>query len=177
MKHLRVSTLLVSLVIALTVATLWAQEAQQFQRGINVIRGNVTTSAGYVFSGGSVVRDFRTNTAINGAAATYTAAQVLGGLITRTPTPGGGNVIDVMPTAANLIAAIPGVNIGHAFELIVDLDTSPGGTVTINGASTGVTYSGSCTVALTTPTTTSLGSMRMEILVTSLTAYRVICVP
>ncbi len=48
--------------VGLAVVTLWAQEPQQFNRGINVIRGNLTTSAGYVYSGASPVRSFRTNT-------------------------------------------------------------------------------------------------------------------
>lgn len=166
---LRARWLALGAVIAVTVATLYAQEAQMSNRGITAVRGNITTAAGYVYSGGGMVRDFRTvTTESTQAAVTYTAAQVLTGLISRAP---GQNVTDVLPTAANLAAAIPGVAAGHSFWLMVDLGTAPGGTVTLNGASTGVTYAGGCATAVST-----LDAMPVLITFTSTTAYRATCV-
>lgn len=138
-------------------------------RGITAVRGNITAAAGYVYSGGGPVRDFRSVTAEStSGAATYTAAQVLSGLITRTPN---GNVTDVLPTAANLALAIPGVAAGQSFWLMVDMGASPGGTVTLNGASTGVTYAGGCATAIST-----LDAMPVLITFTSAAAYRATCV-
>jgi hypothetical protein len=156
---------------ALTIATLYAQEPQMFNRGVSVLQGNITASRGYVYSGGSPSRDYRTvSTESTAGAATYTAAQVLTGLIARTPG-AGGNVTDVLPTAANLAAAIPGVAAGHSFWLVVDMGASPGGTVTLNGASTGVTYAGGCATAQGT-----LDAMPVLITFTSATAYRATCI-
>ena len=47
---------------------------------------------------------------------TYTAAQVLGGLISRTI---GAARTDTMPTAAALVEAVQGVQAGHSFEFFV----------------------------------------------------------
>ena len=155
-----------------SIAVLYAQEAQQINRPLAVTQGNVTISRGGVVSGGAVNRDYRTNTTVTtGGAATYTAAEVLTGLITRTVGVGG-NVTDVFPTAANLVAAMPGVAAGSSFWLVLDLGASPNGTVTPNGASTGVTYAEGCAKALSTGDTISV-----LINITSSTAYRVVCVP
>lgn len=57
---------------------------------------------------------FTTVTTINTAgAASYTAAQVLGGLINRDPN--GGARTDVLPAADALVAAIPGAVVGTSF--------------------------------------------------------------
>lgn len=158
---------LVGLVLAATVVTLWAQEPQQFNRGINVTQGNVTTSRGYIYSGGNVLRDFRTNTTITGISQTYTAATVLSGYITRGNS--NSNSTDVMPTAALLAAAIPNVQAGHSFFVMLD-PSSPGATITLNGASTGVTYGDGCATAISTG-----DAMLLLINFTSTTAYRVVC--
>src|SRR5262245_45378969 len=47
-------------------------------------------------------------------AVTYTAAQVLGGMIARDPS--GADRTDVLPTAAQLAALIPGVAVGTSFD-------------------------------------------------------------
>ncbi len=158
------------LVLAITMVTLWAQEPQMSNRGINITQGNLITSRGYVYSGGSPVRDFRTATADNtAAAATYTAAEVLSGLILRSPA-GGANVTDVMPTAANLIAAMPGAVTGMSFTTFVDAGATPNAAITLNGASTGVTYGSGCG--------TAFGTSDVQLLlitVTSTTTYRVTC--
>lgn len=153
--------------LAVTIVTLWAQEPQQFNRGISVTQGNIVDSRGYILSGQNVLRDFRTNTTINGSSTTYTAAQVLSGYITRGAVVA--NATDVMPTAALLAAAIPNVAAGHSFWVMLDT-VSPGATVTLNGASTGVTYSDGCATAVSTSDATLL-----LINFTSTTAYRVVC--
>lgn len=159
-----------SVLLSLAVVTLWAQEPQNFTRGINVLQGNFIVSQGFIYSGARVLRDFRTATAEStGAAATYATASVLSGFILRTPGVGG-NVTDVMPTAANLIAAMPGAVAGMSFFTIVDMGASPGGTVTLNGASTGVTYGSGCGTAIST------GDVSLLLInITSATAYRVAC--
>ncbi len=169
-----------ALVVAITSLTLYAQEARIEPRGINVIAGNVLVSRGYVYSGGSLARDFRTNTAVtrnnvaggaSTAGATYTAAELLSGLITRTVTDGAASGTDALPTAANLIAAIPGVNVvGMSFTTIVDMTATPSFAATINGTSSGVTYSGGCATAISTSDV-----MLILINITSATAYRAVC--
>lgn len=166
---LKARWLLLGFFLSATMVSLWAQEPQQFNRGISVIQGNVTTSRGYVLSA-SPLRDIRTNTTeATAGAATYTAAELIAGLIQRTPGVGG-NVTDVLPTAANLALAIPGVQVGHSFTVWVDMGATPGGSVTINGASTGVTYSGGCGTAIGTGDVTLI-----LINFTSATAYRAVC--
>ena len=156
--------------IGLFVVTLWAQEPQNFGRGINVLQGNVIVSTGYIYSGARLLRDFRTATAESTtAAATYTTAAVLSGYILRT-TGVGGNVTDVLPTAANLITAMPGAVAGMSFFTIVDMGATPGGSVTLNGASTGVTYGSGCGTAIGTGDV-----MLLLVNITSATAYRVAC--
>lgn len=149
-------------------AMLFAQEPQIFSRGINVIQGNVTVSRGSVFSGAGVIRDYRTASTVTGGAATYTAAQVLTGIIARGSV--GADVTDAMPTAANLAAAIPGVIPGLSFTTLVDMGATPSGTTTLNGASTGVTYANGCATAIGTG-----DEMLLLINFTSASAYTVYC--
>ncbi len=156
------------LVLAATIATLYAQEAAQFNRGIVVTQGNLLVSRGYVLSGSTITRDFRTATAESTiGAATYTAAELLSGYILRTPSLA---ATDVMPTAANLAAAIPGVAAGQSFFTVLDMGATPNGAVTLNGASTGVTYGSGCSTAIGTSDV-----MLLLINFTSATAYRVAC--
>lgn len=164
---LRLRWIALGTILAATIATLWAQEAQISQRGFTAVRGNIIASTGTVYSGGGVVRDYRTNTSITtDAATTYTAAQVLTGLITRSVA--GAAVTDVLPTAANLIAAIPGAVTGMAFWVVVQ---SPSGNIILNGASTGVTYAGQCGLTLG-----SEDSQLVLITITSSGAYRANCI-
>ncbi len=167
------------LLLAITTVTLWAQEAAQFNRGVNVVQGNLVVSRGYSYSGGSPMRDFRTNTAVtrnnvsggtSTAGTTYTAAEMLSGLIQRTVTDGAASGTDILPTAANLIAAIPGASTGMTFTTIIDMTATPSFAATINGASTGVTYSGGCGTAISTSDV-----MLILINITSTTTYRAVC--
>ena len=72
----------------------------------------------------------------------YTAAQVLGGVITRTGQTAGRT--DAIDTAANIVAAIPGAYVGQCFFFVVN-NNDASDTVTVNGASTGITYEGTAT--------------------------------
>ena len=162
---LRARWIALGLVIG-TVVSLWAQEAQMINRPLNVTQGNVSISRGGVVSGGAVNRDYRVNTIIAGdAATTYTAAQVLTGDIKRTGQQT--SRIDVLPTAANLVAAMPGVQAGSSFWLIVQ---AYNGNLVLNGASTGVTYAGQCGETLATN-----DSFLVLITITSSGAYRANC--
>ena len=161
----------IGVLLAGAVAALYAQEAQQINRPLAVTQGNVSISRGVVVSGGGITRDYRTSSAVStNGAATYTAAQVLSGLITRTNTGGFTAVTDVLPTAASLATAIPGVLAGGSIWLAVEMSTNGG--VTLNGASTGVTYSSGCGVALDTN-----DGYAVLITFTSATAYRAVCLP
>jgi hypothetical protein len=75
--------------------------------------------------------------------ATYTAAQVLGGLILRDPA--GGNRSDVTPTAANIIAEMAKYGISD-FEFTIRNDADAAETITVT-AGTDVTLSGTMTIA------------------------------
>lgn len=71
-------------------------------------------------------------------AITYTAAQLLGGLIIRDPN--GGGRTDILPTAALLVAAVPGVQVGSAFRFTIRNNADAAETITLN-AGTGGTLS------------------------------------
>jgi hypothetical protein len=77
-------------------------------------------------------------------ALTYTAAMLLGGIILRDPA--GGNRSDVTPTAALLVAAIPGCAIGTAFEFTIRNAADAAETITVT-AGEGTTLSGTMTIA------------------------------
>lgn len=100
-------------------------------------------------------------------AVTYTAAQVLGGLILRDPN--GASRTDIMPTAAQIIAEMGANNVGASFEFAIRNTADAAETITIGGTPTGVTYSGTMTIAqnntktfkvvVTSPTTVTVYSM------------------
>lgn len=75
---------------------------------------------------------------------TYTAAQLLGGLILRDPAGAGRN--DVSPTAALIVAAISGATVGQSFDFIIRNDADAAETITLT-AGAGVTLSGTMTIA------------------------------
>lgn len=77
-------------------------------------------------------------------ALTYTAAMLLGGLILRNTN--GANRSDVTPTAALLVAALPGVQVGAAFEFTIRNTAGAAETITVT-AGTGATLSGTMTIA------------------------------
>lgn len=77
-------------------------------------------------------------------ALTYTAAQILGGLILRA-TSGAGRA-DLFPTAAAIVAAMPGCQVGTAFEVTIRNDAGAAETITMT-TNTGLTLSGTMTIA------------------------------
>lgn len=74
--------------------------------------------------------------------ATLTAAQLLGGLINSAPA---GAVTLTLPTAANMVAGIPGCKVGDRF--ICSLENTSGGANTITLAAGGATLRGGTSVA------------------------------
>jgi hypothetical protein len=86
-----------------------------------------------------------TVTTINTAnVVTYTADQLLGGLILRDPAGGGRS--DVVPTAALLIAAIKQAGAGSSFEFTIRNTADADETITVT-TDTGVTLEGTMTIA------------------------------
>jgi hypothetical protein len=97
------------------------------------------------------------------AALTYTAAQLKGGLILRDPAGAGRS--DVTPTAALLLASIPGAKAGDSFEFTIRNTADAAETITVT-AGTGATLSGTMTIAQN-------NSKRFRVVIDSLTAYTV----
>lgn len=81
------------------------------------------------------------NTLSNASGQTLTAAQMLQGILARS---GAAGVSDTTPTAAALVAAVPGVSVGDVVTLLIRNANS--GTLTIL-AGNGVTLEGTTTIA------------------------------
>lgn len=96
-----------------------------------------TTVSGNLFNS-ATVSDIN-----NAAGVTLTAAQLLGGYITRS---GAVAVSDTTPTAAQIVAAIPGCEVGTSRE--IKIVSANSGLLTI-AAGSGVTLAGTTTVAAT----------------------------
>jgi hypothetical protein len=77
-------------------------------------------------------------------AKTYTAAELLGGLILRDPN--GGARSDVTPTAALLVAGFTGAVIGSSFEFTIRNTADASEVITLTSGA-GVTLSGTMTIA------------------------------
>lgn len=75
---------------------------------------------------------------------TYTAAELVGGLILRDPN--GAARSDVTPTAAQIVGAITGATATSSFEFIIRNDADAAETITLT-AGAGVTISGTATIA------------------------------
>lgn len=75
---------------------------------------------------------------------TYTAAELLGGLILRDPA--GASRSDVTPTAALIVAGIAGAVVGSSFEFTIRNTADAAETITVT-AGAGVTLSGTMTIA------------------------------
>lgn len=75
---------------------------------------------------------------------TYTAAELLGGMILRDPA--GANRADVSPTAALLVAGFSGAVVGSSFEFTIRNTADAEETITLT-AGDGVTLSGTMTIA------------------------------
>jgi hypothetical protein len=93
----------------------------------------------------SLVYPLRTVTSITTAGnVTYTVAQVLGGKIARDCN--GAARTDTLPTAAALVAAVPGAQVGTSFEFDIRNTSGAANTLTV-AAGSGGTTSGTMTVA------------------------------
>lgn len=77
-------------------------------------------------------------------ARTYTAAELIGGLILRDPA--GGSRNDVTPTAALIVAGIQGAVVGSSFEFTIRNTADAAETITVT-AGADVTLSGTMTIA------------------------------
>jgi hypothetical protein len=93
-------------------------------------------------------------------AVTFTAAQLLGGLILRDPA--GGARADLVPTVANLLLQFNKAKIGDAFEFTIRNTADAGETITVT-TNTGWTLSGTMTIAQN-------NSKRFLVVITSATA-------
>jgi hypothetical protein len=78
------------------------------------------------------------------AAITMTAAQIIGGFIARDPN--GAGRADLVPTAANLVTALPGCVAGTSFEFTIKNTADAAETITVT-TNTGATLSGTMTIA------------------------------
>lgn len=96
-----------------------------------------------VFTLGGPIPKTTVSTITTAGAATYTAAQMLGGLILRDPNGAGRS--DVTPTAALLVAAIPGAIVGSSFHFTIRNDADAAETITVTAGS-GATLSGTMTI-------------------------------
>lgn len=103
------------------------------------------------FNAGALFYNTSPQTVTTGAAVTYTANQVLSGIILRDPA--GGNRSDVLPTAALLLAEIKAriggdAPIGLTFDLLIRNDADQAETITITpGTGGSVTGGGTMTIA------------------------------
>lgn len=77
-------------------------------------------------------------------AVTLTPGQLLAGIILQDPN--GGGVTTTLPTAADLVAAIPGATVGTTFRVWIKNTADAGETITVS-AGTGGTVSGTATIA------------------------------
>jgi hypothetical protein len=87
---------------------------------------------------------FTVSTLATAGVVTYTAAQLLGGLILRDTN--GDDRSDVLPTATALFAAIPGATVGQGFYFDIRNTADASETITVT-AGTGGTVSGTATIA------------------------------
>lgn len=100
--------------------------------------------SGQVLIGSQVIGTREAAVVGTAGAATYTAAQLLGGVIARDPA--GANRADVTPTAAQIVAAIPDVAVGSSFEFLI-VNTADGAETITLTADAGVTLVGTMTIA------------------------------
>lgn len=94
--------------------------------------------------GGTYGSTFTPTTTTTVGVATYSAADLIGGLILRDPN--GANRSDVSPTAALIVAAMPGAANGQSFQFDIVNTADAAETITVT-AGTGVTVAGTATIA------------------------------
>lgn len=114
------------------------------RRGIGGDGHNVSLFRGALRVSGHIVKKTTVTTDTTAGASTYTAAELLGGLILRDPAGEGRS--DVTPTATQIVAAIPDCKVGDSFEFTIRNTADGNETITIT-AGAGVTLSGTMTIA------------------------------
>lgn len=130
---------------------------QALDGGTSATAGVVTASKAPIVDANKDVGDFRNLRAVRliletgaptsdatAGARTYTAAEILGGLIVRDPN--GASRSDVLPTAALLVAAIPGAKVGDIIECLIVNGADAAETITI-GAGAGGAFDANQTAA------------------------------
>lgn len=103
---------------------------------------------GLMSLGRRIIDFFTVATVSTAGAVTFTAAQVLGGVILRDPN--GAGRADLLPTAASILTALTQAGrrpaVGNAFEFTVRNTADAAETITIT-TNTGLTLSGTMTIA------------------------------
>ena len=94
-----------------------------------------TEAEDQVFKASKVTERADVATVTDAGAATYTAAQVLGGIILRDPT--GDNRTDVLPTAALLVAAMKNPAVGDIVKCKVINNADANEVITISAGANG----------------------------------------
>ena len=125
---------------------------------------NKGTAAPIATIGSLRLHEYLTNTDIDARNGTLLAAYLAGGIITHTSTTGGGTL--TFDTAANIIAAFPGIGTGDAVECYLINDGNQTVTLAQDGGNT-------TTVADTGQTIAAAESCILLILVTSSTTVTV----
>ena len=105
---------------------------------------NTTVNRGNPYASTLFYPTTTATTITTAAAVTFAADEVLGGLILRDPN--GAGRADLLPTAANLIAAIPGAAEGTSFYFDIRNAADAAETITVT-TNTGLTLSGTMTIA------------------------------
>lgn len=93
---------------------------------------------------GYAVKKATVTTTATAGAVTFTAAEVLGGLILRDPA--GAGRADLLPTAASLITELGEPGVGTSFEFTIRNTADAAETITVT-TNTGLTLSGTMTIA------------------------------
>ena len=106
--------------------------------------GSVLLCGPYPSGSGTLIGQTTVTTEATAGAVTYTAAELLGGLILRDCA--GGARSDVTPTAVAIVAAINQAGVGNSFEFTIRNTSNAAETLTLT-AGTDVTLSGTMTIA------------------------------
>ncbi len=102
-------------------------------------------ATGQVSTNGALTTKTTATTINTAGAVTLTAAQLLGGLILRDCN--GAGRADVVPTAALMVAAVPGAVVGDSFRFIIRNTSAGATTITLTPDGAATTISGTATIA------------------------------
>ena len=115
-----------------------------YLKGSRRLLGTMTIEGPATYPFGILIRKMVATTINTAGAVTYTADQVLGGLILRDCN--GAGRTDVLPTAALLVAAIGHCQKDDYFDVTIRNTSGAANTLTVNGGTNG-TASGTQTIA------------------------------